>query len=82
LKKAACRARLGCLIPSQSATHSHWKSSVAPLDFAEAMLIFVEWLKFGSFFLDNFLTLLDNTGSTVYKLISLVDGRVLLVFEN
>ena len=53
-------------------------SSVALLDFAGAMLI-LNIVPEGSvvFFLDNFLTSLDNTGSTVYKNISLVYGRVL-----
>ena len=51
---------------------------MAPLDFAGAMFILnVVPEKFGSFLLDNFLTSLGNTGSTVYKNISLVHGRVL-----
>jgi hypothetical protein len=47
------------------------------------LILLERWLysissrKFGSFFLDNFLTSLDNTGSTVYKTISLVYGRIL-----
>ena len=47
------------------------------LDFAQPILISNELQDIRDFSLDNFLTSLDNTGSTVYKLISLVDGRVL-----
>ena len=48
------------------------------LDFAAAMFILNVVLKIRWFFLFRyFLASLDNTGSTVYKNISLVYGRVL-----
>lgn len=47
------------------------------LIFAEPIIMVVESEEFGLSSLDNFLTSLDNAGSTVYKFSSLVDGRVL-----